>query len=347
MSTLAPRRSEPPRSEPPRTGPDRPDPYGPARVVVRQHRWTLRATATLLALVAAVTAVSRLLTDRFADRFATTGCSVEHTVTGCGDTVRSYLDDQYLMHTLQSWAGLLVLVLPALVGAFTAGPLIARELETGTYRLAWSQSVSPARWLAAKLAVPAVPLLAGVSLVSAASTWARARTGSEYPLDWFDTPVYVATGTAPVAYALAGLAVGALTGLLVRRTVAASSLAALATGALIAAFGYFRSALRPPRTVVLSDSADGVSGGPPADSWVVHTGQLTSGGRRLPVDVCWLNDVESQTRCVADHDITGMFADYHPASHFWPLQLVETGILLVLAALAVVLAFRVLRRRHG
>ncbi|MEK8144329.1 hypothetical protein NKH18_28275 [Streptomyces sp. M10(2022)] len=45
--------------------------------------------------------------------------------------------------------------------------------------------------------------------------------------------------------------------------------------------------------------------------------------------------------------MTGWFYDYHPASHFWPLQLVETGILLVLAALAVALAFRVLRRRHG
>ncbi|MEU6015011.1 hypothetical protein ABZ826_13465 [Streptomyces sp. NPDC047515] len=53
-------------------------------------------------------------------------------------------------------------------------------------------------------------------------------------------------------------------------------------------------------------------------------------------------------RCLADKDITLRYlVDYHPASHFWPLQLVETGILLALAALAVALAFRVLRRRHA
>lgn len=48
---------------------------------------------------------------------------------------------------------------------------------------------------------------------------------------------------------------------------------------------------------------------------------------------------------MADHDITAHYLDYHPASHFWPVQLVETGILLALAALALTLAFRVLRRR--
>lgn len=38
---------------------------------------------------------------------------------------------------------------------------------------------------------------------------------------------------------------------------------------------------------------------------------------------------------------------FHPESHFWPLQLVETGILLTLAAIATLAAFVFLRRRHG
>jgi hypothetical protein len=37
----------------------------------------------------------------------------------------------------------------------------------------------------------------------------------------------------------------------------------------------------------------------------------------------------------------------HPASHFWPLQLVETGIVLAVAALATAAAFALLRRRTG
>ncbi|MFI6645865.1 hypothetical protein [Streptomyces sp. NPDC050504] len=38
---------------------------------------------------------------------------------------------------------------------------------------------------------------------------------------------------------------------------------------------------------------------------------------------------------------------YPPLPHFWPLQLVETGILLALAATATALAFRALHRLHA
>ena len=33
-------------------------------------------------------------------------------------------------------------IAPALIGLFFGAPLIARELETGTFRLAWTQSVT-------------------------------------------------------------------------------------------------------------------------------------------------------------------------------------------------------------
>ena len=41
--------------------------------------------------------------------------------------------------------------MPALIGAFWGAPLITREFEAGTFRLAWNQSVTRARWLAIKL----------------------------------------------------------------------------------------------------------------------------------------------------------------------------------------------------
>src|SRR5665213_2663361 len=49
--------------------------------------------------------------------------------------------------------GTALVVVPALVGAFWGAPLIAREFENGTHRLAWTQSVTRARWLATKLGV--------------------------------------------------------------------------------------------------------------------------------------------------------------------------------------------------
>jgi len=54
---------------------------------------------------------------------------------------------------LEAALGLVVLVVPALIGVFWGAPLIARELETGTFRLAWTQSVTRTRWLAVKLGV--------------------------------------------------------------------------------------------------------------------------------------------------------------------------------------------------
>ncbi len=51
-----------------------------------------------------------------------------------------------------------VLVVPALIGMFWGAPLIAHELETGTFRLAWTQSVSRRRWLVIKLAWSAWPV---------------------------------------------------------------------------------------------------------------------------------------------------------------------------------------------
>jgi hypothetical protein len=41
---------------------------------------------------------------------------------------------------------------PAFIGAFWGAPLIARERETGTLRLAWTQSITRRRWLGTKFA---------------------------------------------------------------------------------------------------------------------------------------------------------------------------------------------------
>ncbi|MEU1850215.1 hypothetical protein ABZ499_13310 [Streptomyces sp. NPDC019990] len=62
----------------------------------------------------------------------------------------------------------------------------------------------------------------------------------------------------------------------------------------------------------------------------------------MPIPDCW-----GEPNCPAESAITGYYAVYHPSSHFWPLQLMETGIALAFAAVAVVAAFWLLRRRTG
>ena len=46
---------------------------------------------------------------------------------------------------IQVFLTFLLLVVPALIGMFWGAPLIAREFETGTYGLAWTQGVTRTR----------------------------------------------------------------------------------------------------------------------------------------------------------------------------------------------------------
>lgn len=121
-----------------------------------------------------------------------------------------------------TYTTLAVLAAPFLVAAWAGATLTSRELEHGTAQLAWTQSVSPARWLAAKLAVPAVLVAVGSGLLVGLHHWAWS-TGQgriDSAKDWFDIGTYAANGPATAAMALAGLVIGALFGLLKRNSLA-------------------------------------------------------------------------------------------------------------------------------
>ena len=121
---------------------------------------------------------------------------------------------------LQQLLTLVMQVAPALLGLFWGAPLVARELETGTYRLAWTQSVTRTRWLAIKLGLVGLATAALAGLLSLAVTWWYA------PLDKvgtnrFDGSIFGERGITPIGYAVFAFAVGALAGLLIRRTLPA------------------------------------------------------------------------------------------------------------------------------
>lgn len=324
--------------------PPRPSLRGPARVVVRQHRWALWIAGGL-ALAAVITLVTAALwSSHLVDAFESGPCWTEgrDPGRGCDRTVGEYSDTMFDLRRLFSYAAVVLRALPLLVSMFVAGPMIARELESGAFKVSWAQSVPPARWLAAKLAVPAVLLLAGVSVLTAVLAWARFYADTPYSGQWHDADVFSTSGVVPLAHALFGMAVGALIGLLVRRTLVALAASALATGAVVMFFAYWRGDLWP-RLTISGPTLNAEEG-----MWWVETGHLTNSGVRLPQSTCdGAVTMAGNARCLADHAITGHYLDYHPASHFWPIQLVETGILLALAALALALAFRVLRRLHG
>ncbi|MGW2842620.1 hypothetical protein ACWCWD_33130 [Streptomyces sp. NPDC001493] len=324
---------------------------GPARTVVRQHRRTFQLLILLTLLAVAGVVAVALWIGHDAGVFAGTGCQVNDTAPtfACAQSVRDYMDSQYLLTHVQGYAATLLIALPAVYGAFMAGPAIGRELESGTYRLAWTQSVAPARWLTAKLAVPTALAVACTLVLTATCTWLSTRP-KEGGYLWYQREVYAATGTVPVAYALFGLAVGTLAGLLLRRTLTSMALAVAVQGIAVWGLDTVRDHLWPVMTqnLALNGTSRFLSEGKPS---LVDWGYRTASGARFPSDTCVTAGLtgtqDDRLTCLDRLGVTASYADYHPESHRWPLQLVESGILLAAAALAVFTAYRLLRRLHA
>ncbi|MGX9890235.1 hypothetical protein [Streptomyces sp. NPDC002276] len=222
------------------------------------------------------------------------------------------------------------------LAAVWAGTFVARELERGTVRLAWTQGVSPTRWLATSLAVPAALLTAGTTVLVLLHR--LVFDAHHIPEGWnrWNDETFTANGTIAITYPLLGLAVGALAGFLQRHALTAAGLAIASMGLAVTTLGFARPYLWPTVTRV-----SGVPTGYDAPPDVLHVdqGAVTATGIHV-TDTCF-----AETKCLKGVDITGYYVDYHPAAHFWPLQLVETGIVLALTALVLAVAFTLLRRR--
>jgi hypothetical protein len=120
-------------------------------------------------------------------------------------------------HTLATWLDVLVVAVPGIMGIFWGAPLVARELETGSFRLVWTQSVTRRRWLAAKLAVVSLAAVAVAGLLSLMVTWWSSPLDrvNMYAFGSFDQRDIVPFGYAAFAFALG------VTGVLIRRTLPA------------------------------------------------------------------------------------------------------------------------------
>ncbi|MFF0291532.1 ABC transporter permease [Streptomyces sp. NPDC005262] len=223
--------------------------------------------------------------------------------------------------------------------ACVGAALIGRELQRGTATLAWTQSVSPARWLAVKLAVPAVALLGGMTALTLMFRWVWV-SGPDSGVNRWSSIYFNAAGSVGPAYVLLGLMLGALAALLTRRTLPAMGLALVGIGLAYNLGDGVRSSLWP---------ASEVRG--PWDAALNHVYQLDFGmimesGKHVSGLDCTDQAVPGDlSTCLSDHGAVDFYAKFHPTSHYWPIQLVETGIVLALAAAAVAAAFWVLRRR--
>jgi hypothetical protein len=121
--------------------------------------------------------------------------------------------------------GFVLQPLPALIGAFVGPLVLARELETGTFRYAWTQGFGRWRWALAKLVVLGVALAAVAGAFSVLVSWyyqPYLAPGRLYdPASALPHWLFDLRGVAFADWTLAAFAMGALAGMVIRRVVPA------------------------------------------------------------------------------------------------------------------------------
>jgi ABC-type transport system involved in multi-copper enzyme maturation permease subunit len=285
----------------------------------RQYRsQAIGCLAVLIALaVYAVIESSSMRTAFSHDDLA--GCLARSQGTGCPGGVMAFMNEFGSEVNIAFWS--VALIVPGLIGVLVGAPLIARELEYGTWRLAWSQTVPRTRWLAIKLALVTGGLIVLGAAITAVITWYRA------PMDrltgHLQHNIFDFEGLVPTAYILCAFGFAVLAGLLIRRSIPAMIAAFIPwlTIRLVVEF-VFRPHFMTPLTIQVicpptNACSTGISSVPQATG---HIGDWVLGMNR-----------------------TGFI--YQPADRFWPFQFIEAGIFVGLTAAALGATIWLLHRR--
>ncbi|MFD7641718.1 ABC transporter permease [Kitasatospora sp. NPDC059795] len=329
MSTATPRlvpiRLRPPRPRPPRI-PHR----ALVRTAVRQHRTVLAAAAICLAALSAWALRTAATTADVQTALNRTGCRGRVFTDACSSLADPV--GQALQTTQQVQFALLAV--PVLVGALLGAPLLAREYEHGTHRLAWTQSVPRRRWLTSHLIVlgGAATTIGAVAALLGTRIHAAATPALAYGSSGFDALPYNAFGPVLAAATLLAFALGVLTGSLIRRTVPAIGITILGHAGLTVLLTWLRRWLQPQLTRFPPHGYD-LS----PDDWLLWDGVLTSDGHRLPYAQC------PDSGCPADSRTLDV---YHSAGQLWPMQWTQGALMVALAAALLAAAYRSIRRNR-
>jgi hypothetical protein len=306
----------------------------------RQHRQQLVWGTALVAAIALAELISELPIRAAYHRQALASCLPPSTRSGCDIIIRHF--ESEFATGVNAARGLVVL--PVLVGVFVGAPLLARELEHGTYRLAWTQSLTRRQWLLAKTTLIALATALGAGLAALATMWWRG------PFDTLEGRMapsgFDIEGLVVPAYALFALAAGVLAGLMLRRTVAAMTVTLVVFVATRLAVARF---LRPHFLHAEHASTLGLSGGTRPGDWVLSDQLVDAAGRQITAAREDLAILHAQQGGIDPHDYLATLGwrrviTFQPADRFWAFQAIEAGIFVALALLVVAVTVWAIRR---
>jgi len=308
-----------------------------AWVTWRQQRATLIAVPTVLAAVAVFLVVFGLKAHH--DYAALLNCPLDQgqQSNACAKLFSTFNSTDW---PLANTVGILVQLAPVLIGAFAGAPLLARALENGTYRFAWTQGLMRERQAIAKLA------LLGVTLVVLAWAFGELFSWFFQPFLWTEQisrlteGAFASSGIVFPAFTLVAFAIGAFLGMLLRRVIPA--LAATLGVYLAVRLGAWALRGQYPVTVVTSNANQFSAFGTPSQpgfAWILSTWYTGPGGK--PANQSAVGQLLEQYQSnphptvsvgqtLAEHGYTE-WNRWIPPSHYWPMQFIEAGWLLVLA----------------
>ena len=228
--------------------------------------------------------------------------------------------------------------------------MLARELESGTFRFAWTQGAGRLRLAAARLIPLAAALTAAAYGFSALFSWyftpfLRFGNTGDYPMQLFGN-----LGVDFAAWTLFSFALAAFIGVLLRRAVAATAVSlAVTTGLDVVTMMALRQHYATPVTV----SGAGPTG---VGDWGLGNWFTNPSGAQVSVDT--VDNLFAQTqgggpvmitpRVVATWAAQNHYTQwwsYQPATCWWQLQLTEGAWLLGASLLLITATILLICRR--
>jgi ABC-type transport system involved in multi-copper enzyme maturation permease subunit len=257
----------------------------------------------------------------------------------------------------------LLYAVPALIGIFWGAPLVAHELESGTFRLAWNQSVPRGRWIAVKLGLIGLAAMTTAGLLSLMTSWwasplyqaAQKGALNGFSITKIAPPLFGATGIVPVGYAAFAFALGVTAGVLIRRTIPAMAITLVIFAGVQAVMPLvIQPHLISPVQLTApfnANTADEImmgsqGSGPPTmtlegnfskpGAWILSNQTIAPSGRVFtgPAPSACVSSSAPPQECSNSLNKLHLrqLITYQPASRYWPMQWLELAIYLVLAA---------------
>jgi hypothetical protein len=257
----------------------------------------------------------------------------------------------------------LFLLLPALLGVFWGAPLVAREVEHGTHRLAWTQAITRRRWIVTKCTILLGSAVAGAAIFTyVLAWWSRPFVSSGSGA--FQPGIFDLRGFVPLAYALFAVALGLAAGTIMQRMVSAMGITLVGYAGVRAAITLFaRQHFAAAKHIAYGfpfEAAPTPKLGP--NAWEIATKTVDAAGHFLGRGIT-LNLATLAQRCpdlgtaggalpgrgrvraCAQHIGLQIQSMYQPGSRYWSFQAIESAIFVALAAALIALSLWWIRRR--